>query len=119
MKPQRFSNLGSRRNQKGWMMIEVLLCLALLAVVLHLAQGQSEVQWQSIQLAEEQRKLEENQQKQAAMVTLTDSVSWLSESNDQTNRTYPDCQQCTGNQLESWFYASQQSVSDVNQEDGE
>ena len=124
MKTLHCSNLKSRQNQQGWMMLEVLLCLALLAVVLHLAQGQSEAQWQSIQLAEEQRKLEENQQKQASMATLMNStlagsISWLSDNNSQTNLAYPDCQQCTNSQLEQWFYASQHDLSDVDKEGGE
>ncbi|MGO2232423.1 hypothetical protein B6N13_04485 [Marinomonas sp. UCMA 3892] len=87
-------------------MLEVILCLALFAVVLHVVQRQSEVQWQSIQQAEEHRKLHENQQKQAAMAQLTGSLTWLDGQNS-PHEEYPDCQKCTGNELKNWFHASQ------------
>ena len=97
----------SKPRQKGWIMLEVILCLALFAGVLHLVQRQSEVQWQSVQQAEVQRKLDENHQKQAAMVQLVGSVTWLDMPNNLSNEAYPDCQKCTGNELKNWFHASQ------------
>ncbi|MBD5770079.1 hypothetical protein [Marinomonas colpomeniae] len=106
-----------KRRLQGWMMMEVIICLALLAVVLHLVQSQSEVQWQSIQLAEEQRKISENKTKQQAMVQLTGSISWRDNSNITFNSGYPDCQLCRGNQLERWFYASQHINPDSDEGD--
>lgn len=100
----------SPSHQRGWIMLEVILCLALFAVVLHLAQRQNQVQWHAIQKMEAQRNRQENQQKQAAMVALTGSSSWLS---DQEKKAYPDCQTCSGSQLEGWFYGSLHRVSNA------
>lgn len=94
-------------------MLEVTLCLALLAFVLHLAQVHSQTQWQSIQLAEQQRKLEENQQKQERMEKLVVERSWSADDDSQDSNSYPECLQCTGSQLERWFYASQHDLSDT------
>jgi len=79
IKPHSMHLLLGTRRQQGWVMIEVVLCLGLFAVVLHLAQRQNEAHWQSIQLVEERLKIQENQHKQAAMTALTGSLSWLSD----------------------------------------
>lgn len=92
-------------------MLEVVLCLALFAVVLLVLQRQSAAQWQSLQQAEAQRQLDENQQKQVAMAQLTGSAAWLDAQNS-PNDTYPDCQACSGNELKNWFHASQHSLSE-------
>lgn len=107
----RTSNLRSRQRQQGWMMIEIILCLALFSVVLHLAQRQSEAQWQSVQLAEEQRKRFENQQKQTAMTQLVGDVSWVKDDNAELGLAYPNCQSCSGSQLQDWFHAALHEVS--------
>lgn len=101
----------SPSHQRGWIMLEVIICLALFAVVLHLAQRQNQVQWHAIQQIETQRNQQENQQKQAAMVVLTGSSSWLS---DQGQKAYPDCQTCAGSQLEDWFYGALHPVSNTS-----
>jgi len=103
--------LLSKSRQQGWMMIEVILCLALFSIVLHLAQRQSEAQWQSVQLAEEQRKRFENQQKQIAMTQLVGEVSWVKEGKTELDLDYPSCQSCNGSQLHGWFRASLHKVS--------
>tara|TARA_R110001583_G_scaffold71586_1_gene201498 strand:+ start:496 stop:858 length:363 start_codon:yes stop_codon:yes gene_type:complete len=108
--------LLSKTSQQGWIMLEVVLCLALLSVVLHLAQRQNEAHWRSIQQLEEQRKSHENQQKQTAMKTLTGSAAWLNNQEDLFNQAYPNCQKCSENQLKRWFYASQHGVSNINVE---
>jgi len=108
------SSLHQRKKQQGWITLEVILSLVLLSVVLHFAQQQSNTQWQSIQLAETSRKLEDNEEKQALMAELTESSAWL---NIQSNQIYPDCQQCKGSDLEQWFSASLYSVS--QSEEGE
>ncbi|PYF83118.1 hypothetical protein DFP75_102208 [Marinomonas alcarazii] len=87
-------------------MLEVVLCLALFSAVLYVAQRQSSAQWQFTQQANEQRKHTENQQKQASMVQLTGSVSWLDRSQDTHVQIYPDCQRCSGDDLTRWFQAS-------------
>ncbi|WP_212655351.1 hypothetical protein [Marinomonas sp. CT5] len=99
-------------KQKGWIMVEVILCLALFAIVLSVSQQQSETQWQSLQRADNERKQQENQQKQQAMLRLVGSVSWLTDPQDNKDikAPYPDCQTCRGNQLREWFYASQHSL---------
>jgi hypothetical protein len=88
-------------------MLEVILCLALFAVVLQVVQHQSAVQWQSVQQAEAQRKFYENQQKKAAMAQLIGPIAWLDTQTNSPNEEYPDCQSCTGSELKNWFYASQ------------
>jgi hypothetical protein len=93
-------------------MLEVILCLALFAVVLQVVQHQSAAQWQSVQQAEVQRKLDENQQKQAAMAQLVGSVSWLNKPKISPDEGYPDCQKCTGSELRNWFHASQHFMSE-------
>ena len=108
-----FSGGISRKSQQGWIMLEVTLCLVLLAFVLHLAQVQSQTQWQSIQLAENQRKLEENQQKQALMEMLVVERNWSADDDSQDSDSYPECKECTGSQLERWFYASQHDLSET------
>lgn len=114
MKSHSFSGCISYKTQQGWIMLEVTLCLALLAFVLQLAQVQSQTQWQSIQLAEQQRKLGENQQKQERMEKLVVERSWSAEGDSQDSDSYPECQQCTGSQLERWFYASQHELSETD-----
>ncbi|MGO2512750.1 type IV pilus modification PilV family protein [Marinomonas polaris] len=106
MNKQRLMQRLSKPRQKGWIMLEVILCLALFAVVLLVLQRQSSAQWQSVQQTEEHRKLHENQQKQAAMAQLTGSLIWL-DAQSSPNEGYPDCQKCTGNELKNWFHASQ------------
>ncbi|MFT2096997.1 hypothetical protein ACMUMQ_01455 [Marinomonas sp. 2405UD66-6] len=113
MKFHSFSGGISRKSQQGWIMLEVTLCFALLAFVLHLVQVQSQTQWQSIQLAENQRKLEENQQKQALMEMLVVERNWSADDDSQDSDSYPECQECTGSQLERWFYASQHDLSET------
>ncbi len=100
-------------NQQGWISLEVMLCLVLLAIVLHFAKAQNTTQWQTIQLAETSRKQQENEQKQALMAQLTQSSVWLDVEN---HSDYPDCQVCTGSQLEQWFSASLYSVSETEEE---
>lgn len=112
MNKYRLMNRLSKPRQKGWIMLEVILCLALFAVVLLAVQRQSEAQWQSVQLADTQGKLEENQQKQAAMTQLVGSVAWLNTAKTSPDEGYPDCQKCTGNELKNWFYASQHALSE-------
>lgn len=90
-------------------MLEVVLCLALFSVVLLVLQRQSAAQWQSLQQAEAQRQLDENQQKQVAMAQLTGSAAWLDVQNS-PNDAYPDCHTCSGNELKTWFHASQHSL---------
>ncbi|GAA0231137.1 MAG: type II secretory pathway component PulJ [Marinomonas primoryensis] len=108
--------LLSKTRQHGWIMLEVVLCLALFSVVLHLAQRQNEAHWRSTQQLEEQRKNHENQQKQAAMEALTGSAAWLNNQESSLNQAYPDCQKCSENQLKRWFYASQHDLSNIDVE---
>lgn len=95
-------------NNRGWIMLEVILCLALFALVLQVAQHQSETQWHTLQQAEIYRQNMENQQKQASMRQLMGAESWLSKTPNSPTQGYPDCQVCTGDQLKQWFYATQQ-----------
>lgn len=95
-----------RQKRGGWIMLEVLFCLALFSVVLYAAQYQSSAQWQITQRVNEQLKQTENEQKQASMAQLTGSVSWLDNIQTSLNQTYPDCQRCTGNGFKRWFQAS-------------
>ncbi|MGO2354767.1 MAG: hypothetical protein ACTH58_08535 [Marinomonas foliarum] len=95
-----------RQKQRGWIMLEVILCLALFSVVLYVAQRQNAAQWQSTQQANEQLKHTENEQKQASMAQLTGSVNWLGNTQKPLNQTYPDCQRCSGSDLKRWFQAS-------------
>ena len=107
---QQSKKRSSKSRQQGWMMIEIILCLALFSVVLHLAQRQSEAQWQSVQLAEEQRKHVENQQKQTSMTQLVGDVSWVKDDNVELGITYPNCESCRGSQLQDWLHASLHKV---------
>jgi type II secretory pathway pseudopilin PulG len=109
------------QRQRGWIMLEVILCLALFAVVLHVSQRQSEMQWQSLQQAQEQRKRHENEQKRVAMMQLVGPVAWINQQPDTSSQAYPDCQKCTGSQLEQWFYTAQDSFSSLwlQSEEGE
>ncbi|RBP77920.1 hypothetical protein [Marinomonas rhizomae] len=104
-RPRLMQTLPKSRS-KGWIMLEVVLCLALFAVVLSVLQRQGTAQWQSLQRTEAQRKLDENQQKQAAMRLLIGPAAWL-DTQSSTNEDYPDCRLCTGHELKNWFRASQ------------
>ena len=86
-------SIRSKSRQSGWIMLEVMLCLALFAVVLRVSQQQIEGQWQSVQRAEERRKRYENTLKQAAMTQLVGSVSWLEKTPASVKIDYPDCLQ--------------------------
>lgn len=117
-------SIRSKSRQSGWIMLEVMLCLALFAVVLRVSQQQIEGQWQSVQRAEERRKRYENTLKQAAMTQLVGSVSWLEETPASVKIDYPDCLQCTGSQLQHWFYATLHFLPDstafaLAEEDGQ
>ncbi|BDX03372.1 hypothetical protein MACH16_21200 [Marinomonas pontica] len=100
-------SIHSKSRQSGWILLEVMLCLVLFAVVLRVSQQQTQGQWQSVQRAEERRKSYDNTLKQAAMAQLVGSVSWLEGSPEVVKIEYPDCLQCTGSQLQNWFYATQ------------
>ena len=95
-----------RQKQGGWIMLEVLFCLALFSLVLYAAQYQSSAQWQITQRANERLKYVENQQKQVTMVKLIGPVSWLDNIHKTPSQTYPDCQQCSNNDLKLWLQAS-------------
>ena len=56
-RPRLMQTLPKSRS-KGWIMLEVVLCLALFAVVLSVLQRQGTAQWQSLQRTEAQRKLD-------------------------------------------------------------
>lgn len=111
--------LSRDQSQRGWIMLEVIVCLALFAVVLKVVQHQSETQWHTIQQAETYRKNQENRQKQDAMKQLVGSVSWLTDPHSATPSEYPDCQLCTGDQLKQWFYAAQQKETSDHKGVGE
>ncbi|REG84289.1 hypothetical protein [Marinomonas pollencensis] len=95
----------------GWITLEILLALILLSVVLHLVQRQSANQWQTIHQGQQAANLEQNQNKQALMVQLTGSGSWLSSEYSTQHGSYPECQPCTGAELRVWFRAAQYEVS--------
>lgn len=104
-------------EQRGWVMMEVILCLALFAAVLHVVQRQSSAHWQTIEYAQQQQKRAHNQQKQALMAKLTGSSVWLNQEAESA-RSYPDCQTCRGDQLERWFQAALYPVASVSDEAG-
>ncbi|TYL47576.1 hypothetical protein [Marinomonas sp. IMCC 4694] len=103
----RFNRLYTLRplRQRGWVMIEMILCLVLFSVVLHLAQQQNESHWQSIQLAQQAQKQADNELKKRRMVQLTGSTIWLKHDPIPT-APYPNCQHCTDSALKTWFFAS-------------
>ncbi|MCS7486166.1 MULTISPECIES: hypothetical protein [Marinomonas] len=110
-------------RQRGWIMLEVMLCLSLFAVVLNVLQRQSETQWHLFQQTEEHRKQSDYEQKHAAMIQLVGSVAWLNHQQETTKQGYPDCQKCTGDQLAQWFHSSQTDTLDrhssLSSEEGE
>ncbi|NLQ18422.1 hypothetical protein HGG82_12435 [Marinomonas sp. M1K-6] len=108
------TNKTQPKQQKGWIAIEVMLCLLLFAVVLHLAQRQTHAQWHSVQQLERQKKQQENTQKQQAMQQLIGNVAWLEE-DESVKRAYPRCQQCTGDEFKNWFYAIQHNTAPLQQ----
>lgn len=102
----------TKQRSKGWILLEVVLCLTLFAVVLFVLQRQSTTLWQSLQQADIQRKIEENQQKQMAMKQLIGLEAWLETTNNLSKVEYPDCQTCTGEEFKKWFQASQYILSE-------
>lgn len=111
MKPVRRAFTVKPSLQQGWVMIEIILCLALLSVVLYAAQRQSEYHWQSIQLAQQAQKQADNHRKQAIMKQLTGSAAWL-DRDKADYPSYPNCQLCKESQLKAWFYASLYPVTE-------
>ncbi|MBR7888978.1 hypothetical protein J9B83_08455 [Marinomonas sp. A79] len=104
-----------RSQQGGWVMMEVILCLALFAVVLSVAQRQSTSHWQTIEYAQQQQKRADNQQKQTVMARLTGFSEWQSKEPDQ-DVAYPSCQICRGDQLAIWFQAALYSIAPTSDE---
>jgi cell division protein FtsB len=90
-------------RQRGWILLEVILCLSLFAVVLHVVQRQTETQWHLFQQIEQDRQQGDYEQKRAAMTQLVGSAAWLNHPQESIKQGYPDCQKCTGDQLAQWF----------------
>ncbi|MCB5161343.1 hypothetical protein [Marinomonas algarum] len=101
-------------HQGGWVMIEMMLCLVLFSVVLHLAQQQSKSHWQTIQLSHHQQRIAINKDKQSAMANLTHSSFWRSVNGTYAieKKAYPNCVVCRGDSLKQWFSASLYGVYD-------
>ena len=112
MNKKQFLKKLTKQRSKGWILLEVVLCLTLFAVVLFVLQRQSTTHWQSLQQADIQRKIEENHQKQMAMIQLIGLEAWLETTNNLSKVEYPDCQTCTGEEFKKWFQASQYILSE-------
>ncbi|MCV2403276.1 hypothetical protein OFY17_10330 [Marinomonas sp. C2222] len=101
------------KHQQGWIILEVLLCLFLLAVVLQVVERQSHRQWSSIQISEDSKKRAENDQNQEVFEHLIGEN--LASEDVNTLYSYPNCDLCSGEELKQWFYASQYSVSSADE----
>lgn len=101
------------QHQQGWIILEVLLCLFLLAVVLQVVERQSHSQWSSIQLSEDSKKRAENQHNLEVFGYLIgeELIEEALEEGIKTGHSYPNCNLCSGEELKQWFLASQYSVS--------
>lgn len=103
--------MASRRFLRGWIAVEVILSLALLALVLEITQRQMVQQWQSIQQSQADRARQQNHNKQEAMVALTGDDRWRELDDALPSTQYPACQKCSGDAFFAWFRATQHSVS--------
>ena len=104
----------SKHNQQGWMLLEVMLCLALLSFVLVMLQKQQQIQWQSLAQLQSNDDQEQVQEQIELLNSLMDSPNWLSgvspPSSSKTN-SYPNCDLCRGADFQRWFIVAQQSTS--------
>jgi len=92
------------------MIFEILISLALLGLVLTLAQRQIVVQWQTIERSEANQIKRENRSRADAMVSLTGQDTWcehVGSSYSLPRQAYPLCQHCSGEGLQQWFDAAQ------------
>ncbi|MEO9910608.1 MAG: prepilin-type N-terminal cleavage/methylation domain-containing protein, partial [Lentilitoribacter sp.] len=101
-----------KRNQQGWMLLEVMLCLALLSIVLVMLQKQQQMQWQSLAQLQANDWQEQTQEQIELINSLLGSPSWLSHVDQLASRdtsSYPDCGLCSGADFQRWFVVAQQS----------
>lgn len=94
-------------QQRGWVVIEMGLCLTLLAIVLYVSQKQSREQWQSIELAEREYHARENAQKRVLLSKLVGSLDEVNKTELKHSDNYPNCIRCSGKEFIAWFQASQ------------
>lgn len=99
----------TRSRQAGWMIFEILISLALLGLVLTLAQRQIVVQWQTIEHSKANQIKRENRSRADSMVSLTGQDTWREHVGFSSShrQTYPLCQHCSGEGLRQWFDAAQ------------
>ena len=108
--PRRERSLNLPQASSGWIAIEVILCLSLLAVILMVVESQTQQQWATIQLAEQSRIQRENNEKRAAYERLTGAAIPLS-SISESRTSYPNCQSCHSHDLIVWLQAIQNPIS--------
>ncbi|MGR0277559.1 type IV pilus modification PilV family protein [Marinomonas dokdonensis] len=103
-----------KHNQQGWMLLEVMLCLALLSFVLVMLQKQQQIQWQSLAQLQSNDDQEQAQEQIELLNSLMNSPNWLSgvssSSSSKTN-SYPNCDLCGGADFQRWFVVAQKSTS--------
>ncbi|SBS33352.1 hypothetical protein MSP8887_01928 [Marinomonas spartinae] len=110
-----YQRRDARSRQAGWIIFEILISLALLGVVLTLAQRQAIVQWQTIEHSEANQIKRENRSRADAMVSLTGQDTWREHVGFSSShrQTYPLCQHCSGEGLQQWFDAAQSASLDT------
>lgn len=109
----------SSHKQAGWILLELTLCLFVLALVIWLMMRQTESDWSNLQLSQAQRGQLDNLQKAQLMQQLTgqDYVLLLEEVNAIERQSYPNCLECREENLRAWFKASLQAESSAILED--
>ncbi|BFM48962.1 hypothetical protein [Marinomonas sp. THO17] len=105
-------------KQAGWILLELTLCLLVIALVSWLMMQQTQHSWSNLNLSKAQRAQWENVQKAQIMQQLTgeDYVSLMESILSAKQQDYPKCLECREQNMRAWFKASlQRGVAPVKE----
>lgn len=97
------------KQQQGWMLLEVMVCLALLSIILAGIEKQQQWHWQNLQQLQASHGRQHQQSQRQRLAQLMNYPLWLEPealAKRQQGSPYPTCQLCRGKDFKVWFWAS-------------
>ena len=92
--------LTARSKNSAWLLLEVVLSLALLALVLFVSQAQLTAHWQELQHSQQQQRQSMATKERSLMRWLLQNKQWSPQGD---SRLRPESEVCEGADLEQWF----------------
>ena len=87
-------------KNSGWLLLEVVLSLSLLALVLLVSQTQLTAHWQELQHDQQQQRQALATKERTLMRWMLQNDQWSPQNDTQLR---PACAECEGADLEQWF----------------